>query len=83
MVRPRPPVGDRNDAEQQMPRAGTKQALLHSMLSQDQGASIQEIAYATGWKDGSVHSALSTMRAKGWLIHNSEKSGKIRYKLSR
>lgn len=64
-------------------RAGTKQALLVDMLGRERGSTIREIVDKTGWKANTVHSALSTLRAKGRDITAENIDGERRYKLSR
>lgn len=66
-------------------RPGTKQALLFEMLQRPDGASIPELASATGWKPNTVHAALSTMRKMGHEIaaegHASGRASGRRYRL--
>lgn len=66
-----------------LPRQGTKQALLVSMLQRAKGASVGEISNATGWQANSVHSALSTFRKLGWIIVVDAVGAKNRYRLAR
>ena len=65
-----------------MPRTGTKQALLISLLRRAGGASIRELADSTGWKPNTVHSALSTLRTSGCPIHVEQLAGEKRYQIS-
>ena len=41
------------------PRTGTKQALLIDMLRRDEGATIEEVAAATGWQSHTVRGAIA------------------------
>ena len=41
------------------PRAGTKQALLIDMLKRPEGATVQQIAEATGWQRHTIRGAIS------------------------
>ena len=50
------------------PRPGTKQALLIKMLRGEGGASIRDLASATGWRANTIHSALTTLRKLGGQI---------------
>lgn len=63
------------------PRAGTKQALLVTLLSQDKGASIRELVDELGWNANSVHAAISTLRTSGWLIAVNQTDEERRYKV--
>lgn len=66
-------------------RPGTKQAQLIAMLQRPEGASIAEIAEATGWKHHSIRGAISgSLKKKLGLTVTSEKlaeRGRV-YKLS-
>jgi len=56
-------------------RAGTKQALLIGLLKRKRGATIDEIAQATGWQAHSVRGAISgTLKKKLGLAVLSEKT---------
>ena len=56
-------------------RAGTKQALLIDLLKRKRGATIDEIAKATGWQPPSVRGAISgTLKKKLGLAVSSEKA---------
>jgi len=57
-------------------RQGTKQALLIDLLQRKPGASVNEIAKATGWQPHSVRGAISgTLKKKLGLTIASEKMG--------
>ena len=59
-----------------MPRAGTKLAILVEMLEREEGATIEEMADATGWQGHSVIGVLSgTLTKKFGLQIMSEKVG--------
>jgi hypothetical protein len=56
------------------PRPGTKQATLIGMLRSDSGATIDEIAAATGWQAHTVRGAFAgAMKKRLWLEVTSEK----------
>jgi hypothetical protein len=69
-----PPAG-----RKQTPRPGSKQALVLDLLRRDGGATIAEVAHATGWQPHSVRGAISgTLKKKLGLVVNSEKSSRGR-----
>jgi hypothetical protein len=41
------------------PRAGTKQALMIGLLERPEGATVQQIAAATGWQHHTIRGAIS------------------------
>ncbi len=41
------------------PRAGTKQALMIDMLKRPEGATVEQIAAATGWQHHTIRGAIS------------------------
>jgi hypothetical protein len=57
------------------PRAGSKQALLISMLMCAEGASLDEIVAATGWLPHTVRAALTGLRKRGYAIARLQESG--------
>jgi len=46
-------------AEKSAPRAGTKQALMIEMLKRPEGATVEQIAAATGWQHHTIRGAIS------------------------
>jgi len=46
-------------AEKPAPRAGTKQALMIDMLRRPEGATVEQIAAATGWQHHTIRGAIS------------------------
>ena len=71
--------------EPRRPRAGTKLAVLVGLLEREGGATIAELAEATGWKEHSVRGVLSgTLQTKFGLGVTSEKeAGRARvYRLT-
>ena len=46
-------------AEKPTPRAGTKQALMIEMLQRPEGATVEQIAKATGWQHHTIRGAIS------------------------
>jgi len=63
----------------QAPKPGSKQALVLDLLRRDGGATIAEVAHATGWQPHSVRGAISgTLKKKLRLVVNSETSSRGR-----
>jgi hypothetical protein len=46
-------------AERPAPRTGTKQALMIEMLRRAEGATVEQIAAATGWQHHTIRGAIS------------------------
>jgi hypothetical protein len=46
-------------AEKPTPRAGTKQALMIDLLKRPEGATVEQIAAATGWQHHTIRGAIS------------------------
>jgi len=46
-------------AEKPTPRTGTKQALMIDLLSRPEGATVEQIAAATGWQHHTIRGAIS------------------------
>jgi hypothetical protein len=46
-------------AEKPTPRTGTKQALMIEMLKRAEGATVEQIAAATGWQNHTIRGAIS------------------------
>jgi hypothetical protein len=56
-----------------------KQALVRQMLSRQGGASVQELAAATGWQLHSTRAALTGLRKTGLTITREKGDGVTRY----
>ncbi len=54
--------------ETRAPRAGTKISDVIGILSQEAGATLDEIVSATGWLPHTARAALTGMRKRGYLI---------------
>ena len=68
-----------HSSRNQVPRHGSKQALVLDLLRRDGGATIAEVAHATGWQPHSVRGAISgTLRKKLRLVVDSENSSRGR-----
>jgi hypothetical protein len=57
------------------PRAGSKQALLISLLMSGEGASLAKIVAATNWLPHTVRAALTGLRKRGYAIERRQDSG--------
>jgi DNA-binding IclR family transcriptional regulator len=62
-----------------MPRVGTKQATLIGLLGRARGATIREMTDGTGWRANTVHSALVTLRKRGWQVAVEQTAAGRRY----
>ena len=49
----------REPADKPTPRAGTKQALMIDLLKRPEGATVEQIAAATGWQHHTIRGAIS------------------------
>ena len=54
-----PKTGKAAPAEKPTPRAGTKQALMIELLKRPEGATVEQIAKATGWQHHTIRGAIS------------------------
>ena len=59
--------GDRHRAGA-APRAGSKQALVVEMLSQEPGATLDALIEATGWLPHTTRAALTGLRKRGFSV---------------
>lgn len=62
-------------------RPGTKQALVLDLLQRRQGASITELANATGWLPHTTRAALTGLRKRGAELVSAKADGVTRYRL--
>lgn len=63
------------------PREGTKQALVLSLLSRTEGATIDDLLSATGWLPHTTRAALTGLRQKGFeFIKSKNEVGKTVYR---
>jgi hypothetical protein len=61
----------------------SKLEILLSLLRQPSGASIAELATATGWQHHSVRGALAgTLKKKGHSVHSDVVDGLRRYRIA-
>ena len=52
-------TSDNASADKPTPRAGTKQALMIDMLKRPDGATVEQVAAATGWQHHTIRGAIS------------------------
>jgi hypothetical protein len=61
------------------PKNTTKAASVTKLLSRDRGATIAEMAKATGWKEHSVRAFLTGIRKSATLIKEQRSGGETAY----
>jgi hypothetical protein len=72
----------RETASGQGPRAGSKQALVISLLSRAKGATLDQLVEATGWLPHTTRTALTGLRKKGHeLARSNNASGQTVYRI--
>ena len=59
----------------------SKSATVTKLLAREKGASIAEIAKATGWKDHSIRAFLTGVRRKQTLTKEERSDGVTSYRL--
>jgi DNA-binding MarR family transcriptional regulator len=57
-------------------RAGSKQALILSMLQRKTGANLADLVSATGWLPHTTRAALTGLRKRGYVLERSRAEGK-------
>jgi DNA-binding IclR family transcriptional regulator len=65
-----------------MARGDTKQSALLSLLNCARGTTIREMTDVTGWRANTVHSALATLRKRGWQISVEQIAAEKRYQIT-
>ncbi len=75
------PTNDAVPVSAPIARAGTKQALVIDLLKRDTGASITELAEATGWLPHTTRAALTGLRKRGCTILSEKEAGASRYRI--
>jgi hypothetical protein len=58
-----------------VPRDGSKQALMISLLRRREGTSLDELAAATGWLPHTTRAALTGLRKKGYALVREKSEG--------
>ncbi len=64
-----------------MPREGSKQALIITMLKKKEGASIDALMEATGWLPHTTRAALTGLRKRGFTIEHAKEEGGTVYRI--
>jgi hypothetical protein len=64
------------------PRAGSKQALVISMLSGKSGATLDDLIEATGWLPHTTRAALTGLRQKGFSIERTREKDASVYRIA-
>jgi hypothetical protein len=67
--------------QQKSPRVGSKQELLRHLLSQPEGASLKELASATGWLPHTTRAALTGLRRRGLILLKEKAERCTRYRI--
>jgi len=68
-------VDENGTAAQQQPRAGSKQALVISLLRREKGATLDDLVAATEWLPHTTRAALTGLRKKGYAVEKSKREG--------
>lgn len=68
--------------QMQNPRAGSKQALVISMLSRRSGATLDALVEATGWLPHTTRAALTGLRKKGFSIERAREKDASVYRIA-
>lgn len=64
------------------PTPSGKASLVLSLMSQSQGATLDEMVAATGWQPHSARAVLSGFRKKGHAISKAKQDGVTRYTIT-
>ncbi len=59
----------------------SKSAIVTKLLAREKGASMAEMAKATGWKDHSIRAFLTGVRKKQALVKEERSDGVTSYRL--
>jgi hypothetical protein len=79
VARSGPPADTQHGAaERRTPRAGTKQALMIALLKRPEGATVEQIAAATGWQHHTIRGAISgALKKKLGLAVETTRNGEV------
>ncbi len=64
------------------PAAKTKKAQVLALLKRKSGATIVQIAKATGWQAHTIRAAITRFRQQGIEIERNSKDGLSRYRIA-
>ena len=62
-------------------KTSTKAAMVTKILSRDKGATVLEIAKATGWQPHSCRAFLTGLRKKSEIVKEQRPDGKLAYRV--
>jgi hypothetical protein len=62
-------------------KATTKAAMVTRILSREKGATVLEMAKATGWQPHSCRAFLTGLRKKSTVVKEQRGDGKLAYRL--
>ena len=62
-------------------KALTKAAMVTKILSREKGATVLEIAKATGWQPHSCRAFLTGLRKKSQIVKEQRPDGKLAYRI--
>lgn len=69
-------------AEKKQPRSGSKKALVISLLTREEGATLEELMGSTGWLPHTTRAALTGIRHSGHTLEKSRNTdGKAVYRI--
>ena len=63
------------------PKATTKAAMVTRILSREKGATVLEMAKATGWQPHSCRAFLTGIRKKSLITKEQRPDGKLAYRI--
>ena len=63
------------------PKATTKAAMVTRILSREKGATVLEMAKATGWQPHSCRASLTGLRKKSTVVKEQRGDGKLAYRI--
>jgi hypothetical protein len=76
------PTTETSSETHSAPRAGTKQAVIITLLERRQGATLDELVTATGWLPHTTRAALTGLRKKCYTIaKQKDEGGKTVYRI--
>ena len=62
-------------------KTSTKAAMVTKILSREKGATVLEIAKATGWQSHSCRAFLTGLRKKSQIVKEQRPDGKLAYRI--
>jgi hypothetical protein len=73
------PASAERPAASELPRTGSKKALVIALLSREEGATLGDLTEATGWLPHTTRAAMTGLRKRGFAIERTrdEKAGSL------